>query len=98
MRLISLSLAAALAMPFGASTAAAEGFSVRDLLETADRADCLRRGERALQNIAKNGGGQVDVTDWIIYGWDIGPGASDVGGSSAMNASTCIRWVTTMSR
>ncbi len=28
----------------------------------------------------------------------IGPGASDVGGSIAMKASTCIRWVTTMSR
>ena len=28
----------------------------------------------------------------------IGPGASEVGGSMAMKASTCIRWVTTMSR
>ena len=28
----------------------------------------------------------------------IGPGSSDVGGSIAMNARTCIRWVTTMSR
>ena len=28
----------------------------------------------------------------------IGPGVSEVGGSIAMNASTCIRWVTTMSR
>ena len=28
----------------------------------------------------------------------IGSGASEVGGSMAVNASTCIRWVTTMSR
>jgi len=28
----------------------------------------------------------------------IGPGSSEVGGSIAMNASTCMRWVTTMSR
>ncbi len=78
MRLIPLALAATLAVPLGTTLAAAEGFSVRDLLETTDRDECLRRGERALQGIAKNGGGQVDVTEWIIYGWDMGPGANDL--------------------
>ncbi len=78
MRFTTLALAAALAAPLGAAPALAEGFSVRDLLETTDRDECLRRGERALQGIVKNGGGQVDVTEWIIYGWDIGPGVNDL--------------------
>ena len=34
----------------------------------------------------------------LSFSSPIGSGSSDVGGSIAMNASTCIRWVTTMSR
>ena len=77
MRLTSLALAAALAVPMTAPAVHAEGFSVRDLLETSDRAECLRRGERAVQGVAKNGG-EVDVTEWIIYGWDVGSGSNDL--------------------
>lgn len=78
MRLTRIALAAALAAPLTSAPAFAEGFSVRDLLETTDRAECLRRGERALQAIAKGSGGTVDVTEWIIYGWDMGPGVNDL--------------------
>ena len=78
MRFTKYALAAALATPMLAAPAMAEGFSVRDLLETRDRDECLRRGERAMQGIAKTSGGQIDVTDWIIYGWDMGPGVNDL--------------------
>jgi len=69
---------AALAALVPAAPALAEGFSVRDLGETPSRDDCMRRGELAMSAHAKTYGGDVVPTEWIVYGWDLGPGDNDV--------------------
>ena len=71
-------IAAALMALIPAAPAFAEGFSVRDLLEVRDRPECLRRAELAMSAHAKGFGGEVVVTEWIVYGWDFGPGDNDI--------------------
>ena len=73
-----LGFAAALMALASTTPAFAEGFSVRDMLEVRDRDECLRRAELAMNAHIKSNGGEVVVTDWIVYGWDLGPGNNDV--------------------
>lgn len=70
--------AAALAAILPAAPVMAEGFSVRDLLEVSTRDECMRRAELAMGAHAKTYGGDVVPTEWIVYGWDLGPGDNDV--------------------
>lgn len=77
MRLLGIATAALMAAA-PATSVMAEGFSVRDLLEVRDRDECLRRAELAMNAHSKSHGGDVVVTEWIVYGWDFGPGDNDI--------------------
>ena len=74
MRLSNVTIVALLT----ASSAMADGFSVRDMGEISNRDDCMRRAEFALNAHTKINGGRVDVSDWVVYGWDVGPGRNDI--------------------
>jgi hypothetical protein len=63
-----------------AGAAAAEGYAIYDLGEAADRAACMQQGTKVMGAWNRRNGeqGVVDPTDWIVYGWDLGPGDNDV--------------------
>ena len=69
-------LALAAALP---GAALAEGFTVIDLGVTRDRETCMYRAERALDRYEEELGlYAVNVSDWVIFAYDLRPGDQDV--------------------
>ncbi|MDD2867027.1 hypothetical protein [Neomegalonema sp.] len=59
--------------------AAAEGWVVMDLGETATREVCMSRAESVLNGyISSFGGHSVEKDSWTVYGYDLKPGDNDV--------------------
>jgi len=74
-----MTLTAGLFVALGATSAVAEGFTVQDLGVTPSREACMAAGESAMRRyVDVNGGGSVDPTTWVVYGWDLRPGDQDV--------------------
>lgn len=63
-----------------AGIASAEGYAIYDLGEVADRPSCLHRATKVMNAWNRQTGEQgiLDPTEWIVYGWDLGPGDNDV--------------------
>ncbi len=75
-----LPLLPALLLSLAAAPAAAEGYAIYDLGEMPDRPACLQKAGKVLGTYNRQNGGQglIDPAEWIVYGWDFGPGDNDV--------------------
>lgn len=70
---------AALVAAIGLSGAAsAEGYSISNLGYMTSRDTCKLKAELALRRyLEADGGGEITVSEWTIYGWDLRPGDQD---------------------
>ncbi|MCP5036879.1 MAG: hypothetical protein GY945_04680 [Rhodobacteraceae bacterium] len=70
--------ALSLLLPFTASQGLAEGWSVYDLGEMADRETCKSKARNVINSyIFKYGGGNTSEASWSVYGYDLEPGDQD---------------------
>ncbi len=74
-----MTLTAGLLVALSVTSATAEGYTVQDLGTSTSREACMSAGESAMRRyVDVNGGGNVDPTTWVVYGWDLQPGDQDV--------------------
>lgn len=60
-------------------TALAEGYSISNLGFMSSRDTCKLKAELALRRyVQTDGGGDITISDWTVYGWDFRPGDQDV--------------------
>lgn len=73
------SLALLTLLPFAATQAHAEGWSVYYLGEHASRDRCMSHARSVINGyIFANGGGNTSEASWTVYGYDLEPGDQDV--------------------
>ena len=70
--------AAMLAAAGLSGAALAEGYSISNLGYISSRDSCKLKAELALRRyIQTDGGGDITISDWTVYGWDLTPGDQD---------------------